>query len=185
MARGSRGPRIIDGPRSPADFGEILAKDESERRDLAVLRAAGARSLPPPPDLTTKPEYPVRFVSAATNYLLMLDIPTENVDGSVKHHRFNVAFHSGEVDIRQRVYPFSTKRVSDAILAASGYGLGRQFWDYEAQERALNEAQKEQGLKAARAALKDPETRAALRAELEADTFDLGEPDPQTPGSTP
>ncbi len=180
----ARGPKIIEGARSPAQFDESLAKDESERRTLATLRAAGARSAPPVAG-PEKPDYPVRFVSEAANVILSLDIPQENPDGSIKHNRFNVRFENGALDIRQHVYPFATRRVSEAIRACSGYGPGRRFWDYDEQERILNQAQKDQQFKVARTALKDPELRAALLAELQADDFDLGEPHPQTPDSTP
>jgi len=180
----ARGPRIIEGARSPAQVEESLAKDESERQTLATLRAAGARSAPAP-KAPEKPDYPVRFVSEAANLILSLDIPQELPDGAIKHNRFNVRFEYGSLDIRLHVYPFSTKRVSEAIRACSGYGLGRRFWDYDEQERALTQAQKDQQYKVAKTALKDPELRAALLAELQADDFDLGEPNPQTPGSTP
>jgi len=178
----ARGPRIIDGARSPAELDGLVAKEESERQTLATLRAAGARSTPQPAET---PAYPVRFVSEADSLILSLDIPTELPDGSIKHNRFNVKFTQGGVDLRQRTYPFSAKRVSEAIQACSGYGLGRRFWDYDEQERALGAAQKDQQYKVAKAALKDPELRAALLAEIQADDFDLGEQNPQTPVSTP
>jgi len=178
----ARGPRIIVGARSPAELDGLLAKEDSERQTLATLRAAGARSTPPPAEV---PAYPVRFVSEADSLILSLDIPTELPDGSIKHNRFNVKFTQGGVDLRQRVYPFSAKRVSEAIQACSGYGLGRRFWDYDEQERALGAAQKDQQYKVAKAALKDPELRAALLAEIQADDFDLGEQHPQTPDPTP
>ena len=178
----ARGPRIIDGARSPAELDGLVAREESERQVAATLRAAGARSNPPPP--SEAPTYPVRFVCEADSLILSLDIPTELPDGSIKHNRFNVKFTQGGVDLRQRQYPFSAKRVSEAIQAASGYGLGRRFWDFDEQERALGAAQKDQQYKVAKAALKDPELRAALLAEIQADDFDL-EQNPQTPGSTP
>jgi hypothetical protein len=178
----ARGPRIIDGARSPAELDGILAKEEGERQTAATLRAAGARLTPQPP--AEVPAYPVRFVCEADSLILSLDIPTELPDGAIKHNRFNVKFSQGGVDIRQRAYPFSTKRVSEAIQACSGYGLGRRFWDYDEQERALGAAQKDQQYKIAKAAMKDPELRAALLAEIQADDFDL-EQNPQTPGSTP
>ena len=179
----ARGPRILDGARSPGQLEESLAKDESERQRLATLRAAGARSAPAP--APEKPGYPVRFVSEAANLILSLDIPQELPDGAIKHNRFNVRFEYGSLDIRLHTYPFSSQRVSEAIQACSGYGPGRLFWDYDEQERILNQAQKDQQYKVAKAALKDPELRAALLAELQADDFDLGEPNPQPPGSTP
>ncbi len=182
MARGQT--RIIEGARSPADLDNLLAKDEAESQRRAILRAAGSRSAPQVPP-AEKPDYPTRFVSEADTYILSLDITTENPDGTVKHHPFNVRLSNTVVDISLKKFPFSTRRVSEEIQKSSGYGLGKRFWDYDEQERALTEAQKNQQFKTARAAMKDPELRAALLAELRENDFDLAGSQPQPPDSTP
>ena len=180
----ARGPRVITTARSNVEIEASLAQEESERQELAVLRAAAARSTPVPVPLE-KPTYPVRFVSEAENLILSLDIPQTLPDGAIKHNRFNVRFEQGSVDLRRKVYPFSTEKVSAAVCAASGYGLGKRFWDYDEERKALDRAQKDQQYQVAKAAMKDPELRAALLAEAEAEDWDLGHSKPQAPDSTP
>ena len=181
----ARGPRVITSARSSIEIEATLAQEESERQERAILRAAAARLNPPPVVPDEKPSYPVRFVSEAENLILSLDIPQTLADGAIKHNRFNVRFEQGVLDVRRRVYPFSAERVSAAICACSGYGLGKRFWDFDQERKALDQAQKDQKFAIAREAMKDPELRAALLAEAQADDFDLGEPNPPAPGSTP
>jgi len=162
--------RIIDGARSPGDLERLAAMEDEKERQRRVLSAAA------PPKVVEKRkkyDFPTRFVSGSPNYLLMLDKTSDLPDGTVKHIKFSVRFEQGMLDITHKTYPVATRIVSELMTKCSGYGLGRSFWDAEEAEVALAEAARKQTIASVQRAKADPELRAALLAELQADDFDL------------
>ena len=86
---------------------------------------------------------------------------------------FNVIFEGGYVDITRRNYPFPAERVSQELQARSGYGIGKSFWDAAAFVEASERQELEAKIDTAKSLAQTDEGRAALKALLSSDSFNL------------